>query len=525
MRRIISQILAAAILLVTVFSAVSSTAVSYRLGDVNGDGRITAKDSLLIRKEVAGLSPDIVAEAADINADGEVTLADVLLVRKHLVREITIDSRPITDTYLSDITVFGVSLSEYSIVVPDDADVFETYAAELLQDYVGDKSGIVMPIFKDNESLGEYEFLIGDTNRPESRNAADAQTVSGENYLLKADGNKIVMLGESYMIGAPVGKFTYDFISFDPSLTSQVCDIYELPTSDTLMTYQPIEAKNAILMIGDGMGMNHVSASLYYNTARKVEPDYTEFTAERMPNKAQMTTASLDTFLSGGTTPTDSAAAGTALACGIKTKNHYLGVDPGANARTNIRELAVSLGKRNAVLTTELKEGATPSAFTVHHNERTEYDVIAELQAQITDCDYLKGDAVDELLGETEYALDLISTNNEAGFFAMIEEANIDTYSHLHDQKQLVHCMNRFNKSVQYAMVFAAAHPDTLLIVTADHETGGVNPDCTFSSSSHTTSNVYCYAMGSGSEKITGTVDNIYIPKIIAEQWGVSFPS
>lgn len=209
----------------------------------------------------------------------------------------------------------------------------------------------------------------------------------------------------------------------------------------------------------------------------------------------------------------------------VKTLNHYIGLDKNKVSRKNIREVAAPLGKRNAVITTESKEGPTPSAFTVHHYERTEYSKLAELQSYITDCDYLKGDTGDSLLLETKYTLDLLSTNNSEGFFAMIEEANIDTYSHLNNIKNAVHCMSRFNKAVQYAMVFVVSHPDTLLIVTAGRETGGLKTDGAFITASHTTSDVCCHAIGSGAENITGTLVNTYIPSLIAAQWDCSFPN
>ena len=238
-------------------------------------------------------------------------------------------------------------------------------------------------------------------------------------------------------------------------------------------------------------------------------------------NIGYVTTYSLTTVDSGGVQPTDSAAAGTALACGIKTYNKLLGMDSTLYPRQNIRELAASIGKRNAVISTERKEGATPAAFTVHFFERSNYNVIATMQSGITNCDYLKGDVYDDILAETKYLLDLLSTNNDAGFFTMIEEAHIDKAGHNNDKALLLRSMARFNTAIQYAMVFATAHPDTLLLITADHECGRLSPGAVFNSSDHTVDDVKIYSIGHGSENFTGTIDNTDIPKVIASEWGV----
>jgi len=502
----------------------ASNAARYRLGDVNGDGKITAKDVLLLRKYLAGITVEISTAASDVNGDGNVSMADILLIRQHIARIITINNYPICDSYIENLKISGIDIANYSIVIPEDHDVFTQYAAELLQDYIKDKSDITLAIVTDDTTETAYEFLLGETNRVQSQNAANAVTLADNEYLLKEDGPKVVMQGESYMIGAGVGKFTYDYITYDPQLTSQTCDITDLPTENEPEAYVPRSANNVIFMIGDGMGQNHITSPLAYNLRDNVEPDYTEFSATRLPHHGLVTTNSVTTNQSGGTTPTDSAAAGTALACGYKTINHYVGLGPVKNRIQDIREVAVNLGKRNAIMSTELQAGATPACFLVHYIEREHLDTIRELEDAVTNCDYIKGDIEEDLLPETKYALDLLSTNNDAGFFAMIEEARIDTYSHNNDRNNVLHAMSRFNKAIQYAMVFAVSHPDTLLIVTADHETGGLTDrtGCIFTTKSHTTANVPIYSIGAWSEHFTGTIDNIKIPKIIAAGWGIN---
>lgn len=528
MKRIIALVICLSML---IFIPQTFSHAVYKFADVNGDGSINVKDVLALRKMIAGLPAKIIEATSDLNADGYINMKDVIVLRQHMANILVIDDRPIYDDYrISETYISGVSVREYSIIIPTEADLYTTYAAELLQDFFNDKMGFELPIYTDEHEADDYEFLIGATNREESAGAA--VTLAEDEYLLKRDGTKIVLLGDAYMIGGGVGKLTYDYMTYNDDDFCQVCSIDNLPTSNTPMQYEAKTAKSAILMIGDGMGPDHPSLTLLFNKRnRYVEPDYTEFYAERLPSFALCTTSSLTTYESNGETPTDSAAAGTALACGYKTYNGLLGLDSNQRTLQNIRELAASLGKKSGVITTEPKEGATPAAFTVHVNNRKMTDVIATIQNSLQDCNYLKGDIGDNLLAETKHTLDVLSTNNSKGFFAMIEEAHIDKAGHgitedglnnKQDRIKLLHYMARFNNAIRYAMVFSVAHPDTLLIITADHETGGLTRGCQFTTTKHTGVDVNVYSIGGGSELLTDHVDNTDIPKVIAAQWGVN---
>lgn len=523
MKRIIALVLAVIMCVSAVcFTAQAGDSAPYRMGDLDGDGKITAKDSLLMRKAIVGIAAQFNSAAADIDADGRITAADSFLLRKHLAQISFIDPTPITDRYLSVISIYGVSIEEYNIVIPENADIFEGHAANILADYIHDKSGINIDIVDDTTAPTPYEFLIGDTNREESIEAISSCTLAADEYLLKADGYKVVMLGDSYMVGGGVGRFTYDFINYDSSKKAQVCEINNLPVVNTPEKYVAREAKNAILMIGDGMGPNHAVGTLFYNSLKGTYPDYTEFYATRLPVIGQVTTGSVDTEKSGGTTPTDSAAAGTALATGIKTLNKYIGLDRNKKTIQNIREASEAIGKKTGVMATEPMTGATPASFTVHVESRSLIDEIAAQQAALTDIEFMKGDVQDSIPEETANALDVLSTNNDEGFFVMIEESNIDTWSHKKDRDLTLHCMQRFNKAVAYAMVFAVSHPDTLLIITADHETGAMTVRGGLTTDSHTTANVPIYAIGDGSQSFIGTVDNTFVPKVIAREFGIA---
>lgn len=518
------KITAIVLLIAFVFSMSSAvfSSSSHILGDLDDNGIVSSADSLLLRRYLAEFHDDIIEAAADVNLDGRINSRDSLMLKKHIALISPIGAYTLSDEIISEFYINGVNIRNYNIIVPDEREVYVTYAAEILQDFISDKSGITVPVLTDTVQSGDYEFLIGPTNRQESISAVAAVSLDDDDYLLKLDGSKIVMLGESYMIGAPVGAFTYDYVEYDPDRTAQLCNITTLPTSNTVSSYQAREAKSALLMIGDGMGPIHAEATLYYNSIRHLEPDYTEFSAYRLPCAGKVTTYSFTTNESGGETPTDSAAAGTALACGYKTFNTRVGIDFIRLRRQNIRELAASLGKRNAVISTDHIYGATPASFTAHTLSRTSTQDILDQQAQITDCDYMKGDITDDLLSETKYTLDLLSTNNENGYFAMIEEGYIDKSCHSNLPRDLVHYMARFNSTLQYTMVFASAHPDLLLIVTADHECGGVTAKCVITTDKHTGVDVDVLSIGGGSEQLTGTIDNIFIPKLIASNWGVT---
>ncbi|MBE6563392.1 MAG: hypothetical protein E7660_06610 [Ruminococcaceae bacterium] len=522
MKKIISLILAVMLCVSSLcFSVPVSGGAAYRMGDLNADGKINAKDSLLMRKIILLGEADAIYEAADINGDGEVTAVDSLLLRKHLAKQYEIDPTPVTDRYLASISIYGISIEEYDIVIPEGADTMTAYAAELLADYVNDKSGIKLDIEDDASAVEPYEILIGATNREESIEAAADCVLAADEYVLKADGYKVVMLGNSYMIGGGVGKFTHDYVTYDADKTAQNCDIYNLPVDGTPFKYEARDVNNAILMIGDGMGHNHITGTLFNNANTNRCPEYTEFFARRLPVIGQVKTESVTTQQSGGTTPTDSAAAATALATGVKTLNGYLGLDKNGNRLLNIREASAAIGKKTGVMTTEIKEGATPSGFTVHINSRKLYDEIALQQDALTDIDILKGEMNDNIPEDTKNALDTLSTNNENGFFIMIEESHTDTYAHLKDRGGVLLAMNRFNKAIGYAMVFAAANPDTLLIITADHETGGMNERGGFTTDTHTTVNVPIFSIGGGSENFAGIIDNTLIPKVIAREFGI----
>ena len=421
-----------------------------------------------------------------------------------------------TATYrVGDITVNGNDLSKYVIVIPDDADPYTEYAADNFANWLLDYAGINLPVVDDKEPEAELEILIGNTSRKESTNAASA-TIPDDSYILKTDGKKIVMLGNKYLVGAGASELANNYIAKETG--GKDLSINNLPTDNVTKKFEFKEAKNAILMIGDGMGFNHINLAL----TTKID----HFYANDLPNKGEAITAS-QSVLENKAGYTDSAAAATALSTGNKTYNKYIGMNSSKQKLTNIREYAHSVGAKTGVLTTDVITGATPGGFLVHVDNRNS---TAEIQSQIDELvknnkvDYCLGSVGTKLTEEAENALNLLSKDGSR-FFMMIEEGYIDKRSHSNSISGVKNEVALFNDVIAYVIEFVVMHPDTALIVTADHETGGLVPDdkgsYKFTSDNHTNVNVGVFAIGGGTEYFNGnTVDNTDIPKFIAKIFG-----
>lgn len=331
------------------------------------------------------------------------------------------------------------------------------------------------------------------------------------------------------------------------------------------------EAKNVILMIGDGMGENHLKlaeengASLFMNSAYDL--------------RGQSETRS--------TLPvTDSAAGATALACGVRTTNSTLGVyaaDPFAlvSYPKSITEIAQEHGMKTGIVTTDSTAGATPAGFSVHVSGRKMTKDIAKQQVQskldliwgaacsdldknaaaengfrvITNKDEMNaltadsrsfgqfssdmwhkqvpaGDKSPNLVEMTEKAIALLNENNENGFFLMIEGAHIDKQSHKTDEGKhypkkvanTVEAVEVFDNAIQKAVEFARADGNTIVLVTADHETGAIKQKdghYVFTSGSHSGANVPVFVYGSKDLIPNGeAVENRSIPLRLGKALG-----
>jgi alkaline phosphatase len=341
-------------------------------------------------------------------------------------------------------------------------------------------------------------------------------------------------------------------------------DTYQVVKYDDLhFKKQP---KNVILMIGDGMGLTQVFAAF---TANHGDLNLTNF-----KNIGFSNTRSASDFI------TDSGAGGTALSTGTKTYNGAIGVDVNKKPLKNIRETFEDKGKATGVVVTCAVTHATPASFVAHQTSRNYYEAIAkdylktnvdvfigggykhftkradgadltlELKQKgyqvLTKMDDISKVTSGKLAGlvasehimpvdsgrgnmlevATETALTILSKDAD-GFFLMVEGSQIDWGGHQNELKFVVSETLDFDKAIGKALAFAAKDGETLVVVTADHETGGLaitsgdtakgNLGANFGSDDHTAVMVPVYAFGPGAEQFQGFMDNTDIPKKILQ--------
>lgn len=291
--------------------------------------------------------------------------------------------------------------------------------------------------------------------------------------------------------------------------------------------------KNVIIMIGDGMGPNH----LEWTKADKGVQLY----MDTMPYRGYRTTNSLNGL-------TDSAAGGTTLSCGYRAFNSNIGTlsvlmnGQGFTVATykSITEIAHEMGKKTGIVTSDVNSGATPASFSAHTTKRELAEEITEQQlksdldliwsassAEATEDRIVKAgwefiDDIDEIKdlkpgtksfaqfeGKVEYktgedndaplseltSLAIENLDNDEGFFLMVEGAHIDKNSHSNIKEGMVESVIEFDKAIENAVEWAKEDGETLVIVSADHETGGItyNKDkqtYEFTTGNHTEANV-----------------------------------
>ncbi|GHC29965.1 alkaline phosphatase [Kushneria pakistanensis] len=326
-----------------------------------------------------------------------------------------------------------------------------------------------------------------------------------------------------------------------PGMPSPEMPEPEAPANDGL-------AQNVILMVPDGFGTD-------YSTAFRTFKGGEELPAWEAEN---MLTGAIKTH-SANSLITDSAAAGTAFATGQKTDNGRISTAPDGQDLESIVDLAQAAGKSTGVVSTSSVTHATPAVFGANVDDRNDATTIAQqfidndqldvmlggglqyftseenggmaasdllVQAEAqgytfvgnaTDLENAEGDrllglfaddAMDTSYGEsgddqptlaqmTQTALDTLS-QNENGFFMMVEGSQIDWAGHANDAGWAMNDSLAFEDAVKTAQQFSEENPDTLIVIAPDHETGGMSAQSTLDNNA----SIY--------QSFTGTYEQMY---------------
>ncbi len=412
----------------------------------------------------------------------------------------------------------GVHLSQYVIVYDADGLDYDKRAAEYIRESVKARTRIELTIADDSTAPAAHEIVVGDTDRAISEKL-DAEC-EGLEYAILADSGHIALEGDYFIIAAAA----YFFIdSYVPNGDGQTT------VPEEIKIHEPIvrEAKNFIVMIGDGMGVNQTKIFDYTDAEVEYSDGEDIFYGYLLPYSGFSRTQSLSGV-------TDSAAGGTALSTGYKTLNEYIGRDKDGNDLQSITELAASLGKATAVMSTEANTGATPASFSAHALDRDSSGVISQSQlvtmqtyGTVIDCgfDYYTAARMTGTI-EKHFNDTLAKVSADAdGFFMMYEEAHIDKHCHNNELDKTYLAVVRFNQIIGRVMEFAFYNPETFVLITADHETGDLyeeDGELKYHHDDHTANDVPVFAYGMGAELFNGiTVENIQIAHTLASFMGV----
>jgi alkaline phosphatase len=329
---------------------------------------------------------------------------------------------------------------------------------------------------------------------------------------------------------------------------------------------------NVLLLIADGTGFSHIQAA----RSHLVGPNR-RLSFEKMPVTGWLTTHSVESIYM------DSASAATALASGCKTHPGGLSVQTDGTPCRTIVEAASASGLRVGLITDSYFYDATVAAFAVHLPSRRDYQTIIGLMME-AELDILMGSTRSEIeppesqkilrgFGErgfqtasswqelqeirktdrtshiaTIFARETVADPATApslrqllefslerfeispGFFLVVETEDPDTGSHRGNLEQVIRGLGALHSAAQRAIEFAEANTRTLVLVTSDHETGGLSLlggshgeglRYRWNTTRHTGSPVPLYAFGPGAERFAGVRDNTEVPHILADLLGL----
>ena len=333
---------------------------------------------------------------------------------------------------------------------------------------------------------------------------------------------------------------------------------------------EPAKALNVIYFIGDGTALPQVYAGMLATRQEMVFPKFPYIGV-------------VDTHSSSNDI-TDSAAGGTALSSDHKTKNAMVGMNPGSIPVKTLLEVFHEQGKETGLVVTSYITHATPACFYAKVPHRRQYEDIAMQLAEADNINLAIGggrkhfnhrkdslnliERMESELGWKVYdTLDNIDVTckkyavlanddhmppaaergdflpravktalktldgAENGFFLMVEGSQIDFACHANDSAWMVDEVVDFSYAIQVALDYAEEHGNTLVVVTADHETGGLtmpdkqskytNVSFCYSTGSHTCLPVMVYAYGPGAEQFTGWMQNTAIKGKILNACGL----
>ena len=332
---------------------------------------------------------------------------------------------------------------------------------------------------------------------------------------------------------------------------------------------QETDSPNIIMMIGDGMGVTQVSSGMYSNN------NYSSF--ERSDFVGLIKTHSADNLI------TDSAAAGTAMSAGIKTNNKVVGMDKNFNPVKSILDIYMEEGYSTAIIVTSTIVHATPASYYSSVKSRYDYEEIAsqlaksginffvgggeryfndrydsrDLKKEMKDyffanslesfknsnsnkIGYLTAydDPKEKHLGRKPSLIDLVKItiqklkNLNKPFFLLVEGSQIDWGGHDNDSDHMISEMIEFDNTVNEVFNFSEENMNTLVVITADHETGGASiisgnlskseVKVDYVSEDHSATMVPVFSFGPYSKNFKGVYDNTEIfdkLKAIIRKW------
>jgi alkaline phosphatase len=343
---------------------------------------------------------------------------------------------------------------------------------------------------------------------------------------------------------------------------------YSCKTTQPVNNNQPKKPQNVILLVGDGTGLSQISSAYYF---KETTPNYSQFKHVGLIN----TSSSRQDI-------TDSAAGATAFASGVKTYNGAIGVADDSTEVATLVEIVSPKNIKSGVISTSSIVHATPACFYAHALNRRLYDEIAadmvasdidfvagggtkffnkredgrnllnELKAknfnidttQLGDFESIKSNSkIAYLIGEehmpptlegrgdylpraTELGIKFLNKDN-SNFFLMVEGSQIDWGGHANNSEYLISELIDFDDAIGKALDFAKKDGNTLVIVTADHETGGFTLSSTikkradgteysdydeisgtFSTGGHSATLIPVFAFGPGAEEFSGVYQN-----------------